>query len=72
MHLLLTVRLEGFISLYKKVIDMKFVLFILFSLSFLTGCIYKMPTKNNICTSPNTNNPLYTREQATSLQGKKI
>lgn len=34
---------------------------------FLTGCLYKMPTDENICTLPNTNNPQVTRERSHSV-----
>jgi hypothetical protein len=36
----------------------RFVLLVL-----LSGCLYKMPNENTICTSPNANNPHLTREK---------
>lgn len=36
-------------------------------ISTLTGCLYKMPDDNCVCTLPNTNNPSLIREVAPAL-----
>lgn len=43
------------------------ILALFLMLTSLTGCLYKMPCDENICTVPATNNPSLTREKSHSL-----
>lgn len=54
---------------YKEIImKNKYFLFAtLLLLPLLSGCLYKMPNDDTLCTSPNTNNPHLTGEKAPSL-----
>lgn len=33
----------------------------------LTGCLYRMPTNDDLCTLPNMNNPTLTRERPANM-----
>ena len=46
---------------------MRFGFLAIAAVIFLTGCLYKMPDDDCISTLPTSNNPLITREKASSL-----